>query len=154
MIHAVDYWGTTAATPQHFRDAEGLKGDFDGNLGAQPVGIKGTGEEDDGRHLAGNVKTAVTLFKSLLGPGMLFLPAGVKNAGLGTAMVVLVVIGAIVMRCILLLLRCERMLAAQGPRTPNGPNGNVRPKPAPSIGRKVVPWIWGRRISHLRPCGS
>ena len=47
---------------------------------------------------------------------MLFLPAGVKNAGLATAMTILLIIGAIVMRCILLLLRCERMLAAQGKR--------------------------------------
>ena len=32
------------------------------------------------RHLGGTAKTATTMFKTLVGPGLLFMPAGVRNA--------------------------------------------------------------------------
>jgi hypothetical protein len=71
FIHHIDSVNSfePAQTPVHFRDEAGIKGDFDGNLGAGPSGVKEDPNGEGDRHLAGNVKTAVTLFKSLLGPG-------------------------------------------------------------------------------------
>jgi len=66
------------------------------------------------RHLAGSAKTAVTLFKALVGPGTLFLPSGMKNAGLATGASMTAVAGCVTILCIVLLLDTADRLSAQG----------------------------------------
>jgi len=117
QFHNIDYNPASdfepAQTPQHLSDHAALRG----SLTLAGTGLKeDLPDEDVSKYLAGTVKTTVTVFKTMVGPGMLFLPAGVKNAGLLTAMCILLFVGVVVMRCIVLLLNCERMLAAEGKR--------------------------------------
>jgi len=59
-------------------------------------------------------QAAFALFKSLAGPGLLFLPSGVKNAGLVSAPVVTAIIGAIATWSMLLALETAKVLRSQG----------------------------------------
>mmetsp|Transcript_87298 Transcript_87298/g.167906 ORF Transcript_87298/g.167906 Transcript_87298/m.167906 type:complete len:527 (-) Transcript_87298:80-1660(-) len=59
-------------------------------------------------------QAALALFKCIVGPGVLFLPAGVKNAGLLAAISVSVVCGIAATWCMLLMLDTTRYLRRQG----------------------------------------
>ena len=56
----------------------------------------------------------ITLFKALVGPGLLFLPAGFKNAGLLSAVLTSGLVGAIATYTMALLLDTHHILVARG----------------------------------------
>jgi len=73
-------------------------------------------EKLDEQHLAGTFKTATTMFKTLVGPGLLFMPAGMKNAGLATAVPMTLGVGFLAVYCVVLLLRTAIQLREEGHR--------------------------------------
>jgi len=68
----------------------------------------------EARHAIGPWQTALALFKCIVGPGILFLPAGVKNAGLLAAVGISVAAGAAATWCMLLVLDTARHLRRHG----------------------------------------
>ena len=81
------------------------------------VPLSSTGKEKlDEQHLAGTFKTATTMFKTLVGPGLLFMPAGMKNAGLATAVPMTLGVGFLAVYCVVLLLRTAIQLREEGHR--------------------------------------
>eukprot|EP00656_Telonema_subtile_P008590 TRINITY_DN14007_c0_g6_i1.p1 TRINITY_DN14007_c0_g6~~TRINITY_DN14007_c0_g6_i1.p1 ORF type:complete len:544 (+),score=106.78 TRINITY_DN14007_c0_g6_i1:128-1759(+) len=68
------------------------------------------------RHLAGTFKTAATMFKTVVGPGLLFMPSGMRNAGLASAVSITLFAGFLSVWCVVLLLRTSKVLRAEGHR--------------------------------------
>lgn len=60
------------------------------------------------------LQAGITLFKALVGPGLLFLPAGFKNAGLVSGLLISALVGAIATYCMVLLVDTNQMLSEQG----------------------------------------
>lgn len=65
-------------------------------------------------HAIGPWQAALALFKCVVGPSILFLPAGIKNAGLISAITISVVVGAAATWCLLLVLDTARYLRQHG----------------------------------------
>jgi len=65
-------------------------------------------------HAIGEWQATLALFKCIVGPGILFLPAGVKNAGLLAAISISAIGGAAATWCMLLVLDTARCLRRQG----------------------------------------
>ncbi|CAK0840627.1 unnamed protein product [Prorocentrum cordatum] len=68
----------------------------------------------DERHAIGAGQAGLALFKAIVGPGILFLPAGVKNAGLASAWCISAVVGLVSTWCMLLVLDTARHLRCRG----------------------------------------
>jgi len=68
----------------------------------------------DPQHMIGDMQASVAVFKAVVGPGILFLPSGVKSAGLASALFLTAVVGFISAWCMLLLLESARELRARG----------------------------------------
>lgn len=81
--------------------------DSAGNFGELPV------------HAISASQAALALFKAILGPSILFLPAAVKNAGLLSATIVTLLSGGVAIWCMLLVLDSADHLRRQG-HTING----------------------------------
>jgi len=68
----------------------------------------------DPRHAIGDLQAGVALFKAVVGPGILFLPSGVKAAGLAPALCVTAGVGFVTGWCMLLLLEIAAQLRNNG----------------------------------------
>ncbi|KAI9261410.1 transmembrane amino acid transporter protein-domain-containing protein [Phascolomyces articulosus] len=65
-------------------------------------------EESRSKHKASTTKTALLLFKAFISSGILFLPKGFSNGGLGFSIAVLYFMGVVSLYCFLLLLDCKK----------------------------------------------
>lgn len=63
------------------------------------------------KNLMGTAKTYLTLFKSFVGSGVLFLPRGFANGGLLASSIGIAAIAALATYCMTLLLECKKELA-------------------------------------------
>ena len=72
------------------------------------------GEEGAAGHKIGPLAAGGTMFKDLVGPGLLFLPSGVKNAGLAAAVAISASVGAASTFCLLLVLDSAAILRRAG----------------------------------------
>lgn len=66
------------------------------------------------RHTVSTFQAGVALFKAVVGPGVLFLPSAVKNAGLVSALGVSLVCGVLAIWCLLLVLDTAQVLRRNG----------------------------------------
>ncbi|CAJ1413919.1 unnamed protein product, partial [Effrenium voratum] len=64
----------------------------------------------ESRHAVSTFQAGVTVFKAVVGPGTLFLPSAVKNAGLVTALCVSLGAGVVSTWCMLLVLESADIL--------------------------------------------
>jgi len=85
-------------------------------------GISDNGLDHDGTeekpftHTIGAWQASFALFKALVGPGLLFLPSAVKNAGLISAIIISAVVGVVSTWCMLLMLDVTRVMRSRGLR--------------------------------------
>lgn len=66
------------------------------------------------RHAIGALEASAALFKAIVGPGTLFLPAGVRNAGLLSSLTITLMTGVLATWCMSLVLEATRALRKRG----------------------------------------